>query len=211
MGAATGPDTLTLLLPGRRTIRLLYPDGRPFAGVNIAVSLFGSTYNHCGFQAGLPVGTYRTDAAGRISFAASAGPLALPQSYYDEETGGPAGVRFVLQAGLVTGPEADITLRKWWDLPVRSYLLTLRAASRQPLTGVRLSGCLRNNVCGATCGPIPLNGAVSGHSGLLRFESRDLRSMQTIRIANAAGEERTLSESDLRQLMTTHRLTFTWR
>jgi hypothetical protein len=69
---------------------------------------------------------------------------------------------------------------------------------------------LNSNACGVKCGPIPVKSAVSNHLGLLRFESPDLRSMETIRVANAAEEERALSESDLRQLMTTRRLTFTW-
>ena len=211
MGTTTGGDTLTLPRPGPRTIRLLYPDGRPLAGTNIAVSLFGSTYNHCGFPAGFPVGSYETDANGRIQLTAPAGPLALSQSYYDEKTAGPAGVAFELQGDVVTGPEPDITLRKWWDLPRRAYLLSLRKSSGQPLTGAHLSGCLRANVCGAICGPIPLIAAASDRSGLLRFEAHDLRSMETITIANAAGEERALSEPDMRQLMTTHGLTFTWR
>lgn len=158
MGVTTGPDTLTLPRPARRTIRLLYPDGRPLTGKNIAVSLFGSRDNHCGSPAGFPVGTYRTDAGGQISFQAPPEPLALIQPYYDEETAGPAGTAFVLQGDVVTGSEADIALRKWWDLPRQAYLLTLRSSSGQPLAGAQLSGCLRNNVCGATCGPIPLNG-----------------------------------------------------
>jgi hypothetical protein len=212
MGSATNGPTLTLPRPGRRTIRLLYPDSRPLAGRSVAVSLFGSSYNHCGFPAGVPVGEYRTDIGGRISFAAPPGPLALDQiSYYEEESAGPAGVSFVLNGAVVTGSGADITLRKWWELPSRTYLLTLRTSSDQPLVGARLYGCLRNNVCGAVCGSIPLEGAVSDHLGLLRFESPDLRSMETIRVANAAKEERALSESDLRQLMTTRSLTLTWR
>jgi hypothetical protein len=35
--------------------------------------------------------------------------------------------------------------------------------------------------------------------------------MEKIRVVNAAEEERALSESDLRQLMTTCRLTFKWQ
>jgi hypothetical protein len=212
MGIATNGHALTLPRPGRRTIRLLYPDSRPLAGRSIAVSLFGSSYNHCGFPAGVPAGEYRTDRNGRISFTAPPGPLALPEtSYYEEESAGPAGVSFVLNGSVVTGPDADITLGKWWDLPSRIYLLTLRTSSGQPLKGAHLYGCLGNKVCGAVCGSIPVEGAVSNHLGLLRFESPDLRSMETIRVANAAKEERALSESDLRQLMTTRRLTLTWR
>jgi hypothetical protein len=212
MGIATDGRTLTLPLPRRRTIRLLYPDARPLAGKNIAVALYGSSNNHCGHPAGIPVGTYRTDRSGRVSFKATSGPLALAEtSYFEEESTGPAGVRFVLRGAVVTGAEADTTLRKWWDPPTRSYVLTLRTGAGQPLIGARLAGCFCNEVCGAVCGPIPVKGAVSDHSGLLRFEAPDLRSMENIRVANAAKEERPLSESDLRQLMTTLRLTFTWR
>ena len=212
MGVTTNGRTLTLPRPGRRTIRLLYPDNRPLAGKSIAVSLYGSSNNHCGRPAGVPVGTFRTDGGGRISFTATPGPLALAEtSYFEEESTGPAGLRFVLEGAVVTGAEADITLRKWWEPPTRSYVLTLRTGAGQPLIGARLYGCFCNHVCGAVCGPIGLRGAVSDHSGLLRFESLDLRSMEKIRVVNAAEEERVLSESDLRQLMTTRRLTFTWQ
>jgi hypothetical protein len=212
MGVTTNGRTLTLPRPGRRTIRLLYPNARPLAGKSIAVSLFGTRSNHCGYPAGVPVGTFRTNSGGRISFTATSGPLALAEtSYFEEESAGPAGVRFVLQGAVVTGYEADMTLRKWWDLPTRSYVLTVRTAAGQPLVGARLIGCLCNNVCGAVCGPIPVKGAVSDHLGRLPFEAPDLRSMENIRVVNAAGEEKALSEPDLRQLMTTLRLTFTWR
>jgi hypothetical protein len=210
MGITTNGHILTLPRPGRRAIRLLYPDGGPLVGRSIAVSLFGSRYNHCGHPAGVPVGTYRTDIGGRISFTAPPGPLALSQYYYDEESTGPAGVSFVLKGEVITGPGTDITLRKWWELPSRTYLLALRTGSGQPLIGAHVYGCLNSNACGVKCGPIPVKSAVSNHLGLLRFESPDLRSMETIRVANAAEEERALSESDLRQLMTTRRLTFTW-
>jgi hypothetical protein len=56
-----------------------------------------------------------------------------------------------------------------------------------------------------------LKGAASSRSGLLRFDNQDLRSMEKITLTSATGEERTLSESDLLQLMTTHRLAFTWK
>ena len=211
MGITTNGHILTLPRPGRRTVRLLYPNGRPLTGRSIAVSLFGSRNNHCGHPVGVPVGTYRTDVGGRISFTAPPGPLALRQYYYDEVSAGPAGVRFVLKGEVITGPEADMTLRKWWEPPSRTYLLTLRTGSGQPLIGAHLYGCLNSNACGVKCGSIPVRGAVSNHLGLLRFDFSDLRSMETMRVANVAEEERALSESDLRQLMTTRRLTFTWR
>ncbi len=211
MGITTMGHALTLPRPGRRTIRPLYPDGRPLAGRSIAVSLFGSIDNHCGRPAGVSVGTYRTDIGGRISFTAPSGPVALYESYYDEKSTGPAGVRFVLKGAVVTGPEAGITLRKWWELPSRTYFLLLRTSSAQPLTGAHLNGCLHNEVCGAVCGPISGKVVVSNQLGLLRFDAPDLRSMETIRVVNAAEEERALSGSELRQLMITRHLTFTWR
>jgi hypothetical protein len=212
MGVTTNGRTLTLPRPGRRTIRLLYPDARPLAGKSIAVSLFGTRSNHCGHPAGVPVGTFRTDSGGRISFTTTPGPLALAAtSYFEEESAGPAGVRFVLQGSVVTGPEVDVTLRKWWEPPTRAYVLALRTGAGQPLIGAHLLGCYCNNVCGAVCGPIPVGGAGSDHLGFLRFKFFDLRSMEKIRVVNAAGEEKALSESDLRQLMTTLQLTFTWR
>jgi hypothetical protein len=70
---------------------------------------------------------------------------------------------------------------------------------------------LWNEVCGAVCGSIPLGGKASDSAGLLQFEERDLRSMETISVVNADGEERELNESELRQLMTTGRLVFEWR
>ena len=210
MGVATG-QTLILPRPGRRTVRMLFPNGRPFAGARISVSLYGSDQNHCGRPAGIPVGEYQTDRSGRITFTATLGPLALHRSYYSEERAGPAGVRFVLKDGVITGPGPDITENRWWNLSLRSYAVTLRTSAGKPLAGVRLSGCLCNEVCGAVCGPIPLKGAASSRSGLLRFDNQDLRSMEKITLTSATGEERALSESDLLQLMTTHRLAFTWK
>lgn len=211
MGRAAQGGVLILPRPGTRVVRMLYPDGRPFAGARIEVSLFGSAENHCGMPAGVSIGTYETDSNGRISFTAALGPLALDQHYYREESAGAAGVRFVLEAWVLTGPGQNITEQRLWNLPQRPYALTLRTGPGTPLVGAKLSGCLWNEVCGAVCGSIPLGGKASDSAGLLQFEERDLRSMETISVVNADGEERELNESELRQLMTTGRLAFEWR
>lgn len=211
MGRVTGGTALTLARPGRRSVRLLYPDGRPLAGEVIAVDLFATYNNHCGRPGGVHVGTFRTDSGGLIRFDAPLVPLVLHLSYHDEANSGPAGFSFVLKAGVITGSEADVTLRKWWELPRRPYVVTVRTRSGQPLPGARLTGCWRHEVCGAVCGPIPIPVAVSDGAGLLRFEFFDLRAMETISVLDPAEEERPLGVSELREIMTTGRLTFTWQ
>ncbi len=210
MGSMDG-DALILTPPVVRTLRLLYPDGRPFAGADIPVILFGTAENHCGYLAGPEIGTFHTSAQGQIGFKAPPGSLGLRLSYYRENHDGPAGINYILEDGIVTGPEAAITLRNWWNLPERSYTLTLRTNEGKPLTGARLTGCLWNEVCGATCGPIPMSGHTVDASGQMQFKIQDLRSMRTITVVNTNGAERQLSKSEMRQLMTAGKLAFIWR
>ncbi len=211
MGRMDG-NTLILARPLQRTLRLLYPDGRPLVGADIPVILFGTAENHCGYLAGPKIGTFSTNGQGRIAFEAPPGDLALHLSYYRENHTGPAGINYILEDGLVTGPEVAITLRNWWDLPVRSYTVTFRTNAGKPLTGARLTGCLWNEVCGATCGPIPMSGdALADRSGKMQFKIQDLRSMQTITVVNTDGEKRQLNNSEMRELMNTGSLTFIWR
>src|SRR5579862_7869298 len=39
-------ETLVLALPTQRRIRLVYPDGKQYAGAAVALSLYGSSSNH---------------------------------------------------------------------------------------------------------------------------------------------------------------------
>jgi hypothetical protein len=210
MGSTDG-DALILTPPVLRTLQLLYPDGRPFAGADIPVILFGTAKNHCGYLVGPEMGTFHTNPQGQIALKAPPGSMGLRLSFYRESHDGPAGINYILQDGIVTGPEAAITLRNWWNLPERSYTLTLRTNEGKPLTGARLTGCLWNEVCGATCGPIPMSGDAADASGQMQFKNQDLRSMRTITVVNTNGAERPLSKSEMGELMTAGKLTLIWR
>ncbi|MGA8875652.1 MAG: hypothetical protein WB555_08960, partial [Candidatus Korobacteraceae bacterium] len=94
LGHVTG-DELVLPRPSQRTIRFLYPDGKPLAGTRVWVSLFGSNANHCGVVLGIKLGEFVTNADGEIHVIATDSPLEFGLPYFKEVAGGPIGAAIV--------------------------------------------------------------------------------------------------------------------
>lgn len=195
---------LILPRPSQRTIRFLYPDGKPLAGARLWVSLFGSSANHCGVAVGIPLGEFFTNAEGEIHVVAPNSAIAVSVSYSEELTGGPTGTAFASENDLVVGKEQEITVKRWWTLPEHGYLLRLRRPTDQPIAHARLEGCLFRPPCMSACGPV--GAPESDESGVVRFRARDLRELGSITVIDAEGNKRELTDGEMRELLTTYRL-----
>lgn len=203
-------NTLVLPLPSRRTIRLEYPDGRPLEGADVDVMLYGSRKNHCGVAIGIDLGPHTTSASGRISLVTTNSSLALVMHYFSEGAGGPAGTMFTAETPcVIVGTAQGIVVKRLWMLPRYEYLLRLRTSENRPIAGAHLTGCLNLDACGYGCGPLP-GMASSNSSGVIRFRSPDLREMRSLTVVNDKGQKRELNESEMRGLLTRHRLRLTW-
>jgi len=202
-------SNLVLPRPSRRTVRFLYPDGKPLARERLWVSLFGSRANHCGMAVGIPLGEFVTNTEGEISVIAPNSSLAVTALYFEEMPGGPAGAAFASFLDLVVGGEQEITVKRLWNLPEHDYVLNLRTAENQPIAHARLEGCMFQPPCMGECGPI--RAPESNGLGVIRFRERDLRELRSVTIINAQGSKRDLTDSEMRELLTTFRLNVTWR
>ena len=207
IGHRTGSNLL-LPLPVRRTIRLLYPDGTPLANSRMQALLFGSDWNHCGGDAGIDMGSFTTNHKGELDIVAPAAPLALLTSYYKVENGGPAGMAFFLEEGLIVGGEPAINVKELWTLPQHDYVVRLRTAGNQPIAHARLNACMNLDICGDGCGPIPVPD--SDASGAIRFRHEDLREMNGLTVIRADGKKRDLTNSEMHDLLTTYHLDLRW-
>lgn len=215
----TGDTRLILPAPRKRHITLQYPDGRPAADAKITISVYLWDQNHCGFHDGLPLGTLRTDRTGTIEVLAPRVPLYLDGVQYYEEVGtGPAGVAYSSNVGLKTGPEVDLVLKKRWNLTEDDDLtegaeLRVVAANGQPRKDVNVYLNWATNTCGG--------GDRIGQTddkGMLQFQIDPTVTGLELMIGgpySADAPERKdksyrLSEGELRQLFTRHRLTIRW-
>ena len=199
---------LILPLPTRRKICLLYPDGQPLAGARVLLSSYGSSENHCGVAVGITLGALTTNADGEISVIATYAPVALTRGYFDEEAGGPAGTAFALRENMIIGGDPVTTVKRLWTLPEHDYLLHLRTVGNQPITHARLTACMNFDGCGAGCGPI--RAPESDASGTIRFREEDLRKMRSLTVVSQEGKERNLTDSEMRELLTTYQLNLRW-
>jgi hypothetical protein len=207
IGRLTGSD-LILAPPVRRTIRLLYPDGRPWAGAWVPISLYGSSANHSGVAVGIELGGSTTNAAGEVSVVAPNCPLALGIRYFETGANGPAGTAFSAKQDLIVGSEPQITVKEVWTLPEHDYVVRLRTADSQPIAHAHLTACINFDGCGAGCGP--MRAPDSDASGTIRFRERDLRQMRSITVVNEQGKERDLSDSEMHDLLTSYQLDLQW-
>jgi len=207
IGHLTGSD-LVLAAPTRRTIRLLYPDGRPLAGVTVPVSLYGSRENHCGVAVGINLGVFTTNADGEISVVAPNSLLALSRSYFETKDGGPAGKALFAMQDVIVAGEPVITAKQLWSLPQHNYVLRLRTANNQPVAHAHLTGCMNFDGCGAGCGPI--RAPESDASGTIRFRYEDLRVMRSLTVASEEGKERNLTDPEMREFLSTYELNLRW-
>jgi hypothetical protein len=197
--------------PEKRTLRLLYPDGRPLSGARAQVALFGANNNQCGVAVGIPLGEAASDVQGRIVVTAPRAPLALHVSYYEEQPDGPAGTAYAGRTNIITGPEAEITLKRVWTLNQREYQLTVKRAGGEPVAGLSPSGCLWDPGCGVDCGPLGGAGTVTDKAGMVRFRELDLRRLRNLWVSAAGGRPMFLSADELRELLSTGAASVTWR
>lgn len=207
IGKLTG-DRLVLPPPTPRTIRLLYPDGKPLAGARVLLSLFGSGRNHCGVAVGITLGAVTTNGDGEIIVVAPHSAIALTIQYLEEEAGGPTGTAFAFSHHLIIGGEQKTTLKRLWTLPKRKYVLRLHTAKDQPVANAHLTGCDFDAGCQGGCGPLPL--PESDASGVFGFRYQDLRSLRSLTVVDKDGKERNLTDSEMRELLTTYRLNLRW-
>jgi hypothetical protein len=207
IGHLTGSDLL-LASPIRRTIRLLYPDGRPLVSTQVPIRLFGSSENHCGVAVGIDLGIFTANPEGELYVVAPSASLALSKTYYETEAGGPAGKAFSARQELIVGGEPAITVKKLWTLPQHHYVVRLRTTKNQPIAHAHLTACMNFDGCGAGCGPI--RAPESDASGTIRFREQDLREMRSLSVVRADGKERNLTDSEMHDLLTTYRLNLRW-
>ena len=218
LGQLSG-DELVLPRPAQRTIRFLYPDGKPLAGTRVWVSLFGSNANHSGVEEGIMLGEFVTNADGEIKVVATDSPLAFGLPYFKEVAGGPAGTAFVSGHDPIVSSEQNITVRQLWTLPEHDYVLNLRTAGNQPIAHAHLESCWIDppGYVVPSCEPlrIPLDGPPrvpeSDEAGAIRFRRRDLREMESITVIDAHGNKRSLTKSEMRELLTDYHLNLVWR
>jgi hypothetical protein len=208
LGHLTDGD-LVLPRPARRTIRLLYPDGKPLAGTRLLVSLYGSSANHCGVAVGIWLGDFVTSGEGEIHLVAPKCAIAIGVRYFQEVAGGPTGTAFALWDNLVIRSDAATTVKRLWTLPKHDYVLRLRTAANQPIARAHLEGCLFQPPCMSGCGP--LGAPESDASGVIRFRENDLRELGSITLVKAEGAKRNLTDSEMRELLTTYRLSLLWK
>lgn len=215
-------DELVLPRPSQRTIRFLYPDGKPLAGTEVWVSLYGSSENHCGVAVGIRLGEFVTNADGEIKVIApdSALVFGLPRGPGDfkEVAGGPTGTAIVGGDDLIVGSEQNITVKRLWTLPEHDYVLKLRTAENQPIAHAHLEGCWIDppGCVVPSCQPIrvpedgPLHPPESDGAGAMGFRHGDLRQLESITVIDAHGDKRSLTKSEMRELLTTYRLNLVW-
>jgi len=207
IGQFHGSD-LVLAAPTRRTIRLLYPEGKPLVGVGVPISLYGSSQNHCGVAVGIKLGVFTTSTDGEVAVVAPNSSLALSIGYFEEEADGPAGKAFSASQDVIVGGEPVITLKRLWTLPEYDYVIRLQTAGKQPIAHAHLTACMNFEGCGAGCGPV--GAPESDASGTIRFRERDLRVMRSLTLVSAEGKERDLTDSEMHELLSTYQLNMRW-
>ncbi len=205
------PNGVDLILPApiRRTIRLLDPDGKPLAGVEVPISLYGSSENHCGVAVGIELGVFTTSAEGEVAVVAPNASLALSIGYFAEKADGPAGKAFSASPDVIVGGEPMITLKRLWTLPEHDYVIRLQTAENQPIAHAHLTACMNSEGCGAGCGPI--HAPESDPAGTIRFRAEDLREMGRITVVSAEGKERKLTDAEMRELLSVYQLDLKWQ
>lgn len=208
IGDLTGGD-IVLPVPTRRTIRLLYPDGKPLAGVEVPISLYGSSENHCGVAVGIELGVFTTSTEGEVAVLASNSSLAFSMGYFEEEAGGPAGKAFSPSQDVIVGGEPVITVSRLWTLPEHDYVIHLQTAGGQPIAHAHITACMNSDGCGAGCGPI--HAPESDSVGTIRYRGEDLREMRSLAVVSAEGRERDLTEAEMRELLSTYQLDLRWQ
>jgi len=211
-------DELVLPRPSQHTIRFLYPDGKPLAGTKVSVSLFGSDANHCGVALGIWLGEFISNADGEIQVIATNSPLEFGVAYFKEVARGPTGTGIVYGDEPIVSSEQQITVKRLWTIPEHTYVFDLRTAENQPIAHAHLEGCwVEPPGCVVpSCEPLgyseggPEQAPESDESGVIQFRHRDLRLLDGITVIDALGHKRSLTKSEMRELLTTYHLNVVW-
>jgi hypothetical protein len=224
IASSTGETELILPRPTKRHITLRYPDGHAAANANITTSIYLWDTNHCGVHEGLPLGTFLTDKNGTFEVLAPLVALYLDGISYFEEAvlpgsgTGPAGVTYSSNVGLKTGPEANLILKEKWQFTEDDYLfddveLRILTASGRPRKDVDVWGSWHSNTCGGggLMGRVDANG---------RAKIRLDPSFTNVKLMvggpysqgdpEARDKTRDLTDDELRQLFSKHKLTIRW-
>jgi hypothetical protein len=210
-----------LILPSliKRHITLLYPDGRPAANANITVSIYLWDNNHCKAHMGLPLGTFRTDKRGTIEVRAPLVALYLDDiSYYEKVGTSPSGVAYSNNIGLKLGPEEEIVLKEGWQLTdddslLEKFELRVQTAAGRPRSGVNIYGNWNTNTCGGSD-----RIGQTDSKGVARIDLDPSFTRLGLMIGGpySAGDPRAkdnlreLTEDELRELFSKHKLTIRW-
>jgi hypothetical protein len=208
-----GETQLILPAPTKRHITLLYPDGRPKARMDLTVSEFLWNQNHCGVHEGLPLGSFRTDDKGTIEVLAPLVPLYLDIDYFHNVGAGPAGVAYSSNHGMKTGPEGTVVVKEEWELPDITVELRVLTASGQPRPGVNIYANWNTNTCGGGD-----RIAETDATGTARLDLDATFTALGLGIGGpySAGDpdaernSRDLSDAELRELFSKHKLTIRW-
>ncbi len=209
----TGETQLLLPSPTKRHITLLYPDGRPKAGMDLTVSEFLWNQNHCAVHEGLPLGSFRTDEKGTIEVLAPLVPLYLDVEYLHNVGTGPAGVAYSANSGMKIGPEETVVAKEEWELPGITVELRVLTASGQPRRGVDIYANWNTNTCG-------------GHDRIGETDAQGTARLEldatftalglmiggpySVGDPDAEGKSRDLTDAELRELFSKRKLTIRW-
>ena len=146
-------------------------------------------------------------------------PLYLGGVYYYEAAGtGPAGVAYSSNAGLKTGVEDNLVLKKKWNLRDDDSLaedaeLRVVAANGQPRRDVNVNLYWATNTCGgaARVGQTDDKGVVQLHIDptVIGLELM-IGGPYSADAPEARGKSYQWGEGELRQLFTRHQLTIRW-
>ena len=210
----TGETQLVLPAPAVRHITLLYPDGRPKTNTDLAVSIYLWDWNHCGVHAGLPLGNFRTDAKGAIEVLAPMVPLYLDGlEYYAYAGAGPAGAAYSSNIGMKIRADDPVVIKVAWDLPDFSVKMQVLTASGRPQPGVDVWGTWNSNTCGGA-DRIARTDA-QGIVGLdldATFTALSLMLGGPYSARDPEGDRNTrgLTDAELRELFSKHKLVIRW-
>jgi hypothetical protein len=213
----TGEMQLILPQPTKRRITLLYPDGRPKANTNLTVSLYLWDQNHCGVHTGLPLGTSRTDDNGTVEVLAQRIPLYLDGlEYYHNVGTGPAGVAYSSNIGMKLGPEAAVVVREQWELKSGDSItveMQILTTSGRPRRNVDIYGNWNTNSCGGADRIGQTDATVIARIDLNpTFTALSLMVGGPYSAGDPKGDANTrdLTDAELRELFTKHKLTIRW-
>jgi hypothetical protein len=210
----SGEIQLVLAAPVRRHVTILYTDGRPEANSDLDVSIYLWDENHCGFHEGLPLGKFRTDSKGTIEVLAPLVPLYLDGFEYFESGGtGPAGMAYSRNTGMKLPADEAVTVKVDRKVPEFAVQLRVLTQSGRPRPGVDVFANWSTNTC-RDHGDI----AETDATGTARLNLDATLAALTLFIdgpGSAADPDddktrRELTDAELRELFSTHKLTIRW-